>query len=77
MEKILEERKERPGTSLRKHALLEQIAAYVDANLTEKLTLKVISAQCGVSVSTVERFAPVPAAYSTISASCCICVSFT
>ena len=55
MEKILEERKERPGTSLRKHALLEQIAAYVDANLTEKLTLKVISAQCGVSVSTVTQ----------------------
>ena len=55
MEKILAERKERPGTNLRKHVLLEQIAAYVDANLTEKLTLKVISAQCGVSVSTVTQ----------------------
>lgn len=55
MEKILAERKVRPGTNLRKHALLEQIAAYVDANLTEKLTLKVISAQCGVSVSTVTQ----------------------
>ena len=55
MEKILAERKVRPGTNLRKHALLEQIAAYVDANLTEKLTLKVISAQCGVSVSSVTQ----------------------
>ena len=55
MEKILAERKERPGTNLRKHVLLEQIAAYVDANLTEKLTLKVISALCGVSVSTVTQ----------------------
>lgn len=55
MEKILAERKERPGTNQRKHALLEQIAAYVDANLTEKLTLTVISAQCGVSVSTVTQ----------------------
>ena len=47
--------KERPGTSQRKHALMEQITAFVDANLTEKLTLKVISAHCNVSVSTVTQ----------------------
>jgi AraC-like DNA-binding protein len=35
--------------------LLEQITAYVDAHLTEKLTLKDISAHCGVSVSTVTQ----------------------
>ena len=34
---------------------MEQITAFVDANLTEKLTLKVISAHCGVSVSTVTQ----------------------
>ena len=40
---------------MRKSALLDQITAYVDANLTEKITLKVISAHCGVSVSTVTQ----------------------
>ena len=47
--------KERPSTRQRKNALMEQITAFVDANLTEKLTLKVISAHCGVSVSTVTQ----------------------
>ena len=47
--------KERPSTSQKKHALMEQITAFVDANLTEKLTLKVISAHCNVSVSTVTQ----------------------
>ena len=47
--------KERPSTSQRKHALMEQITAFVDANLTEKLTLKAISAHCNVSVSTVTQ----------------------
>ena len=52
---MLERSKERPSTSQRKSALLEQIAVYVDAHLTEKLTLKAISAYCGVSVSTVTQ----------------------
>ena len=51
----MERSKERPSTSQRKSALLEQIAVYVDAHLTEKLTLKAISAYCGVSVSTVTQ----------------------
>ncbi len=34
---------------------MDQITAYVDANLTEKITLKVISAHCGVSVSTITQ----------------------
>ena len=52
---MLESSKERPGTSQKKRILLEQITAYVDAHLTEKLTLKDISAHCGVSVSTVTQ----------------------
>ena len=52
---MLESSKERPGTSQKKMILLEQITAYVDAHLTEKLTLKDISAHCGVSVSTVTQ----------------------
>ena len=34
---------------------MEQITAFVDDNLTEKLTLKVISTYCNVSVSTVTQ----------------------
>jgi AraC-like DNA-binding protein len=52
---LLESSKERPGTSQKKRILLEQITAYVDAHLTEKLTLKDIFAHCGVSVSTVTQ----------------------
>ena len=51
----MERSRERPSTSQRKSALLEQIAVYVDAHLTEKLTLKSVSAYCGVSVSTVTQ----------------------
>ena len=47
--------KERPSTSQKKHALMEQITAFVDDNLTEKLTLKVIATYCNVSVSTVTQ----------------------
>lgn len=54
-EEILEKSKERPGTDQRKKLLLEQITAYVDTHLTEKLTLKQIAAHCGVSVSTVTQ----------------------
>ena len=52
---MLERSKERPSTRQRKLVLLEQITIYVDANLTEKLTLKAVSAYCGVSVSTVTQ----------------------
>ena len=34
---------------------MEQITAFVDDNLTEKLTLKVVSTYCNVSVSTVTQ----------------------
>ena len=34
---------------------MEQITYFVDANLTEKITLKVISVHCGVSVSSVTQ----------------------
>ena len=47
--------KERPSTSQKKYALMEQITAFVDANLTEKLTLKGVSSYCNVSVSTVTQ----------------------
>jgi len=52
---MLQRSKERPSTNQRKSALLEQIKLYVDAHLTEKLTLKSVSAYCGVSVSTVTQ----------------------
>jgi len=35
--------------------MMAEITAYVDANLQERLTLKVIAAHCGVSVSTVTQ----------------------
>ena len=37
------------------HPLLEQITAYIQANLTEKLTLKEVADHFGVSVSTVTQ----------------------
>jgi two-component system response regulator YesN len=43
------------GKGRRKQLLLEQITAYVDANLTKRLTLKQIAEQFGVSVSTVTQ----------------------
>ena len=52
---MVERSKERPGTALRKQFLQDQIAAYVDQHLTEKITLKTISGYCGVSVSTVTQ----------------------
>ena len=51
----MERSKDRPSTSQKKSILLKEIADYVDTHLTEKLTLKVISAQVGVSVSTVTQ----------------------
>lgn len=48
-------RKERPSTAQRKHAMMEKITAYVDAHLGEQITLGIIAAHCGVSVSTVTQ----------------------
>ena len=48
-------RKERPSTAQRKNAMMAKITAYVDAHLQERLTLRIISAHCGVSVSTVTQ----------------------
>ena len=54
-EMLERKRKERPSTSQRKKNMAAQITAYVDAHLEEKLTLKIIAAHCGVSVSTVTQ----------------------
>ena len=48
-------RKERPSTAQKKTAMMKKITAYVDAHLTDRLTLKIIAAHCGVSVSTVTQ----------------------
>ena len=48
-------RKERPSTAQRKTAMMTKITAYVDAHLQERLTLRIIAAHCGVSVSTVTQ----------------------
>ena len=47
--------RERPATTQAKRFLLEQITAYIDANLAEKITLKMIASQFSVSVSTVTQ----------------------
>ena len=57
-------RKERPSTAQRKTAMMEKITAYVDANLNEQITLKVIAAHCGVSVSTVTQLFQKHAAFT-------------
>ena len=48
-------RKERPSTAQRKNAMMAKITAYVDEHLQERITLKIISTHCGVSVSTVTQ----------------------
>jgi YesN/AraC family two-component response regulator len=48
-------RKERPSTAQRKNAMLAKITAYVDNHVQERITLKIIAAHCGVSVSTVTQ----------------------
>ena len=55
MTKILQTVKERPSTTQAKKFLLDQITAYIDANLAEKITLKMIAGQFSVSVSTVTQ----------------------
>ena len=47
--------KERPDTAAGRKSLLEQISAYVDDNLAQKITLKMIADQFSVSVSTVTQ----------------------
>ena len=47
--------KERRSTVTGKVSLLEQISSYVEANLGEKITLKMIADQFSVSVSTVTQ----------------------
>lgn len=55
MNKPIRTGRERPGTVLAKKFLMEQITDYVEANLTEKITLKRIADQFSVSVSTVTQ----------------------
>ena len=47
--------KERPLTAVRKAELLERIGAYLDENLTRRITLKDISENFQVSISTVTQ----------------------
>ena len=47
--------RERPGTAQERKLLMEQIAVYVDANLTGKITLKQVAAHFRISVSTVTQ----------------------
>ena len=53
--KIEKNTRERPVTALRKQELLEDIAAYVDAHLTERVTLNILADHFGVSVSTITQ----------------------
>ena len=55
MNKTSQTVKERPATTLAKKFLLEQITAFIDANLSEKITLKMIASQFSVSVSTITQ----------------------
>ena len=48
-------RKERPSTAQRKSAMMKKITVYVDTHLHEQITLRIIAAHCGVSVSTVTQ----------------------
>ena len=48
-------RKERPSTAQRKSAMMKKITVYVDTHLHEPITLRIIAAHCGVSVSTVTQ----------------------
>ena len=48
-------RKERPSTAQRKESMMAKITAYVDAHLNERITLRIVAAHCGVSVSTVTQ----------------------
>ena len=48
-------RKERPSTAQKKSAMKAKITAYSDSHLQDRLTLKIIAAHCGVSVSTVTQ----------------------
>ena len=48
-------RKERPSTAQRKNATMAKITAYVDTHLNERITLRIIAAYSGVSVSTVTQ----------------------
>ena len=47
--------RERPGTIQRKQELLENIEAYVDANLDRRITLQMIAEEFRVSISTVTQ----------------------
>jgi AraC-like DNA-binding protein len=48
-------KRERAGTTRRKQQLLEDIFAYVDANLTQRINLQQVAAHFNVSVSTVTQ----------------------
>ena len=41
--------RERPATAQRKQELLQQITAFIDTHLEEKITLQTVSARFGVS----------------------------
>jgi len=55
MNKPCQTGREQIGTNREKKSLLEQISAYVEANLSEKITLRMIADQFSVSVSTITQ----------------------
>ena len=55
MTKLVRTVRERPGTALERKNLLDQIGAFVEAHLEEKITLGMIASQFSVSVSTVTQ----------------------
>ena len=55
MNKPIQIHMERPITAWERKNLLEQITAFVDANLDRKITLQMIARQFSVSVSTVTQ----------------------
>ena len=55
MTKTLRTVRERPGTALERKNMLEQISAFVEAHLEEKITLRMVAGHFSVSVSTVTQ----------------------
>ena len=52
---VKEQNTPRPSTAARQTELLDRITAYVNTHLEEHITLPMIAAHCGVSVSTLTQ----------------------
>ena len=55
VDKTVQTGREIPDSGMKKNALLDRITAYVEENLTEKITLERIASHFGVSVSSVTQ----------------------